>query len=262
MKLYTSFGQVFLKDIRYIKKILDALEIEERILVEIGPGIGQITEELLKKAKFVYCVEVDKRFIDILNKKFANIKNVEIIHKDILKFNLSQFDSKIIIFGNIPYQISNFLLKYLIKNRQYIDIAYLTLQKEFAQKLLAKASTKQYSFLSCFIQYYADVEKFFDIPKYAFMPVPSVDSTFIKIKFHTENPCNMEEEKILFGIIRKAFMHRRKKIINSLSVLKERQDLLNLLNIDKNCRAEDLSLKDYINLAKNLCKSSYERYKL
>ncbi|MCM8786529.1 MAG: 16S rRNA (adenine(1518)-N(6)/adenine(1519)-N(6))-dimethyltransferase RsmA [Candidatus Omnitrophica bacterium] len=254
MRLYRSFGQIFLKDNFYIKKILDNMVVDDEVVVEIGSGLGQISSELAKKAKLLYCVEIDKRFINFLKEKFINYKNVRIVHCDILDFNFSQFDTKVVVFGNVPYQISNFLIRYLVKNRQFIKSAYLTLQKEFARKLIAKVSTKDYCFLTCFLQYYASAERLFDIPNFAFSPMPIVDSTFLKIDFVIQK-YNFENEKILFNIIRKAFTHRRKKIINSLSFLKEKKELLRSVNLDTNLRAENLSLQDYINLAK-----IYERF--
>ncbi|MCM8830837.1 MAG: 16S rRNA (adenine(1518)-N(6)/adenine(1519)-N(6))-dimethyltransferase RsmA [Candidatus Omnitrophica bacterium] len=260
MKFYRSFGQIFLKDNFYKKKILDNIVIKDEVVVEIGSGLGEITSELAKNAKYIYCVEIDKRFIDFLKDRFINNQNVKIVHCDILDFDFSQFDKKVVVFGNVPYQISNFLIRYLVKNSQFIKFAYLTLQKEFAKKLIAKVSTKDYCFLTCFIQYYALVEKLFDIPNFAFFPKPKVDSTFLKIDFTAKKEYNFENEKILFDIIRRAFTHRRKKIINSLLFLKEKIEFLKSVNIDTNLRAENLSLQDYINLAKIYLKQNYEKH--
>jgi 16S rRNA (adenine1518-N6/adenine1519-N6)-dimethyltransferase len=243
MKFSPALSQIFIKDKRYIRKILSYLDEEEEIL-EIGAGRGELTQHLVKKAKFLYCVEIDFRLFNLLKKKFSCFSNIEIIHADILKFPLSSLEKQLVIVGNIPYHISNRLIRYLIDNRKYIKKAFLTFQKEFAQKLDAKVSTSGYSFLSCYIQYYAKVERLFTIPAKAFYPPPKVDSAFCRLEFYRKPIYKVEDESFLFQLIREAFRSRRKKIINSLPLLKKRPDTLSKIN--PNLRAENLSLKEYI----------------
>ncbi|MBU1809801.1 MAG: ribosomal RNA small subunit methyltransferase A [Candidatus Omnitrophica bacterium] len=272
MKGARPFSQVFLRDKKYIKKILDSLDIEGEEVLEIGAGCGELSGFLYPRAKFLYCVEVDAKFIPSLKSKFCDIPNTQVIKSDILKFSLSKLNpvrskspeiivaskaatsigvkKKLIIFGNIPYQISKRIIKYLVENRSHIKRAYLTCQKEFSQKLIASVSTEHYGFLTCFIQYYAKVENLFDIPSSAFYPVPKVDSSFVKIEFYRDSPYNkVRNVDYLFKIVRQAFSQRRKKIINSLSLLKDGDKFLSSLGISPNVRAENLSLKEYISLA-------------
>jgi 16S rRNA (adenine1518-N6/adenine1519-N6)-dimethyltransferase len=254
MKFSRSLGQVFIKDKRYIKKILSFLEEDENFL-EIGAGGGEITQHLLSKARFLYCVEVDGRLCSILKNKFSHLSYVKIIHCDILKFPLSKLKKRMVVFGNVPYQISSRLLKYLIDNRAYIKKVYLTLQKEFVDKLIAKAGSKDFGFLSCFIQYYAKVEKLFDIPSEAFCPSPKVDSSFVKLEFYLPSVYEVKNEKFLFKIIRRAFQQRRKKIVNAISLPKYyRESVFTAAGIKPDLRAENLSLKDYVQLANELSK--------
>ncbi len=255
MRQLHSYGQVFLTDQECIQKIFNNLDIAGKQVLEIGPGKGVISELLAKRVKNLYCVEVDRRFCGFLRKKFSKNDNVEIIHNDILKFKLSKLGEKTIVFGNAPYHISSELIKYLINNRNYIEIAYFTFQKEFVQKITAKPSSDNYNFLSCYIQYYAKVEKIFDIKASAFDPVPKVDSAFSKIVFYGEPPYKAKNEDFLFKIIRKAFSSSRKKITNALNLSERNQDFLKSMGLDLNLRPENFSLEDYVQIANQLYQS-------
>ena len=183
MRLSSSLGQVFLKKKSYIKKIIDSLDVKGEKVVEIGPGSGRMTIHLLPLVDHLYAVEVDSRLVEILSHKFIDANNIEIIHKDILNFNFSSLKQKAVVFGNIPYQISKKIINHLISNRGFIKRAYLTCQKEFVDKVVAE-SGKEYNFLSCYTQYYAKVNKSFDIPASAFSPIPKVDSAFMSLDFY------------------------------------------------------------------------------
>jgi 16S rRNA (adenine1518-N6/adenine1519-N6)-dimethyltransferase len=252
MKLSKSLGQVFLKDNNYISRILDSLDIEGEDVLEIGAGDGRMSELIADKAKFLYCLEVDGRLYRLLTKKFAGSSRLEVIHKDILKFPLSALNKQLVIFGNVPYQISNYIIRYLVDNRTFIKRAYLTFQKEFVHKLVAQPSTKAYGALSCYLQFYAKAQKVFDIPARAFSPVPKIDSSFMKIEFYAQSPYSVKDPEHLFKIIRRAFSQRRKKIVNSLPALKGKQDLLVSLGIPFDARAENVSLVQYAALANKL----------
>jgi len=252
MRQRRSFGQVFLNDKRYIQKILDNLDVEGEVVLEIGPGKGAITNYLSGRAKHLYCVEIDRRFCNFLQAEFREKKNVEIIHADILKFPLSKLGKNVIVFGNVPYQISSELIKYLIGYRKCIERAYLTFQKEFVQKLTAKPSSGGCNFLSCYVRYYAKIERLFDIKASAFEPVPKVNSTFSKINFYRKLPFAAENEDFLFKVIRKAFSSRRKKIINSLPVLEDKLKFFSSLEIGPNLRAENISIEKYVSIANRL----------
>ena len=252
MKLSKSFGQVFLHDKRYVQRIIDSLGVEGEYVVEIGPGSGIMTARLIKKAKKLFCIEYDPRFYQLLANRYKEHANFKITQSDILKFSLSSLKKETVVFGNIPYHISNRLIRYLVENKKYIKKAYLTLQKEFVDKLIASVSSKNFSFLSCYMQYYAVVKKVFDIPAEAFLPKPKVDSSFVQIDFYKKLPFMAEDEEFLFKVIRKAFMNRRKKITNSLPTLKERGELLSSLGIDPESRPQNLSVSDFVALANKL----------
>lgn len=259
MKLSHSLGQVFLTDKNYVKKIINSLDIKDETVLEIGSGSGEISAQVYERCKFLYCVEFDPRFVGVLEQKFKNKRNVKVVHSDILKFNLAERNERLVVFGNVPYQISNSLIGYLIENRAFIKKAYLTFQKEFVDKLIAKSGGKDYGFLSCFIQYYAGIEKVFDIPKGAFTPIPKVDSSFIAVNFYGEPSDKAENENLLFTIIREAFNQRRKKISNSLSKFSATQDLFSSLKIDHSMRAENVSLKQYVDIANKISKERLKR---
>lgn len=252
MRQKHSLGQVFLKDKKITRKILDSLDIKDKDVCEIGPGAGNITEELLKEASYLWCVEIDPRLCGQLKDRFRNDDNIKIINSDILEFSLSSLGRKMVVFGNVPYYISSELIEYLVKNRLFIAEAYLMLQKEFSQKLLAKEKTQSHCFLSCFLQYFAKVVKLFDIGPGAFSPHPGVESSFLKVAFYDKKPFKAKDEKLLFDIIRQAFSQRRKKIINSLTLLKGKEELLNRLNISAFSRPADVSLQQYVALSNAL----------
>jgi 16S rRNA (adenine1518-N6/adenine1519-N6)-dimethyltransferase len=249
MKPKRFLSQNFLTDERYIQKILEHLDISGKNVLEVGAGKGQISIYLTREAKRLYCVEIDERFCNYLKDKFSKNSNVEIIHGDILNFPFSRLRKKAVVFGNIPYRISSLLVEYLIRHRAYILGAYLTFQKEFVQKIMAHHSSGQYGFISCYVQYYAKIDRLFDIPSGAFWPTPKVDSSFIKMEFYRVQPYVAIDENFLFRIIRKAFSCRRKKIINSLSLAK---DIFRSVKINPDLRPENLSLKDYVAIANKI----------
>jgi len=255
MKQYHSLGQVFLNDRTYIKKIIKTLNFSRKNILEIGPGRGQISEILAKKARNFYCVELDKRLASLLKNKFKTEKNVNIFQTDILKFPISALEKKLIIFGNIPYQISKKIIYYLIENRKFISCAYLTVQREFARKLCAQAKASEFGFLSCYMQYYSEAKIIFNIPAKAFKPIPKVNSSFIELKFYKESPYFFEDEKFLFDLIKCVFGQSRKKIINSLGRCIRPDDfeiLKKNLNMDWDRRPKDIALSDYIKIAQVL----------
>jgi len=249
MKQSKSLGQVFLKEARFHTMIVDALPGGGTIL-EIGPGEGQISLRIAQKVKKLYCIELDRRFYTLLTDKFKPQANITLVNGDILKFDISAIPDTLVVFGNVPYYLSTDLIHYLIAHKSRVTDAYLTLQKEFAEKLIAQPGTYNYCFSTCLLQYHAQTAKLFDIPKQAFSPIPKVDSSFMHIRFLTEPPQGFAHEKILFDIIKKAFSQRRKKIANSLRHLSQDKNFFKDLDIDENLRPENLSLEDYIALAR------------
>jgi len=252
MRQKRSLAQVFLNDRKYLNKIVEALAVEEKVVLEIGPGRGQVSAAIANRARRLYCVEIDRRFCLFLKDFFSGNPRVEIIQSDILKFPLSGLGQELVVFGNVPYQISTSLVKYLINQRSHIRGVFLTFQKEFAEKLLAKPASGQYGFISCYFQYYARAKKLFTIPRSAFAPEPKVDSTFLKIDFYHRLPIKANDADLLFKVIKRAFSTPRKKIINTLGLNRAKQKIVSSLKIDLNLRPRDLSLKDYVTITNKL----------
>jgi 16S rRNA (adenine1518-N6/adenine1519-N6)-dimethyltransferase len=253
--LRKDLAQNFLINNKLKEKIVkEGLEISNKdIILEIGSGVGNLTEELLP-AKTIYAIELDKRFIKVLYDRFKSYENIKIINIDILKFDFDRLyrvyqDAKII--GNIPYYLSSELLFSLLKVP--FKLIVLTLQYEFAKRLLAKPKTKEYCPLTLFANYYKTPQIFCIIKKHNFFPQPKVDSVVVKFFPKIKQINKPEVEALLFKLIKTAFSQRRRQIINSLRIIFPNiQTLLEKINIPKTKRAEELTLQDYINLAEKI----------
>jgi 16S rRNA (adenine1518-N6/adenine1519-N6)-dimethyltransferase len=252
-----SLGQVFLKDKKYIKIIVSTLDIKGKNVLEIGPGEGVLSSCIAQAANKLYCVEIDSRLCRLLRQKFKDTQSVEIICSDILNFPIQELNKKVVVFGNVPYYISSNLVEYLVRNRCCIRSAQLTLQKEFVHKLTAVPATKSYCALSCYVQYYADVRRRFDIPAGAFKPAPKVDSTFVSLEFYRKPLYKVEDEELLFKIINTAFSQPRKKITSLVPGVKNKCDFFSGLDIDSHARPQELSLIDYIKITQRLSANKY-----
>ncbi|MDD4202797.1 MAG: 16S rRNA (adenine(1518)-N(6)/adenine(1519)-N(6))-dimethyltransferase RsmA [Candidatus Omnitrophica bacterium] len=248
-----SFGQNFLVDKNLIDKLIRAIDIKKSdTVLEIGPGFGEMTEYLLK-AKKVVVVEKDRFLAKFLTTElFKNIQNIKIIEQDFLDFDLNGSYDKII--GNLPYYITTPIIEKLLFETECKQI-FLMVQKEYADRLLALVGTKTYSSLTCFVNYYAKVEKISIVCKECFFPAPKVDSMFIKIERLKKPQFKVNDEKMFFNIIRKSFQHRRKTISSCLKKFVfednniEIEKVLNRLGIDPNVRPEELSIQDFASLA-------------
>jgi 16S rRNA (adenine1518-N6/adenine1519-N6)-dimethyltransferase len=250
-------GQNFLVDANIQKKIIGALELRPTdVILEIGAGSGQLTGLIAQKAKKVYALEIDRNLCEILKDNLKGRLNVEIINCDILKFNLrayfGQQKGKIKVVGNIPYYISSPIIEHLINYRKRISSIFITVQKEFAKRVIARAGSKDYGSFSCFVQYYMEPEIIFNIKKTCFRPAPKVDSSLLSMKIRRKPLLKKEQEEFFFKVVRAAFNKRRKTLRNSLhgiiSLDKLRQFFVKF-DIDINTRPEQLSREDFINLA-------------
>ena len=255
-----SLGQNFLVDKNIINKIIETINIAKKdIVLEIGPGSGALTSQLLDKAKFVSAVEIDSRFCKVLKERFKKKKNLEILNKDILELDFSSLKqlarNKLKVIGNIPYYISSSIIEYLIENRRFIDEICITVQKEFAEKILASAGSKGYGILSCLAQFYTEAAKLFTINKDSFLPGPKVDSVFLRLNVLEDPRFRVQSEVLLFKIIHASFSQRRKTILNSLSRIVPKvklEGLLNKLKIDCGLRPENISLKDFVSICNTI----------
>ena len=252
------FSQNFLVNLKAAKRIVDYLELkpDEKVL-EIGPGKGVLTQFLLEKAKRVYGVEVDRSLFKYLVEEFKDKENLEVINQDILEFNLYKIVDKgerLKVIGNIPYQITTPIFEYLIQNREFIDFAILTVQKEVAKRICAKPGTPDWSPLSIGIQLFSNPEILFTLKPNSFFPAPKVDSAVIRVKFLLKP--KVEVEFLFFAdLVKAVFSQRRKTLLNSLSKSldlnkDELQTILKDAEIDSQRRGETLNLKELGKLAK------------
>lgn len=258
-------GQNFLVDEKCIETILDASDItKDDIVVEIGPGLGFVTEHLVKLAKKVYAVELDEDMVREVSKIDAD--NLEIIHNDILKTDLSQFGENIKVVANIPYYITSPILAHLLgevndldnKNRNSISQVVLMVQYEVAKRLSAneKSPSKEFGLLSILAQFWAGVEYVRKVPSRSFFPAPKVDSAIVKLTVKNQPLLNLSNYDFFKKVIKGCFATRRKNIKNSLinvgfaknAVEKTLADL----NIDENLRGEALSISQMGDLSEKL----------
>jgi 16S rRNA (adenine1518-N6/adenine1519-N6)-dimethyltransferase len=265
-------GQHILIDPNVQRKIVNSLDPKPRDKVlEIGPGLGALTEEILKRGSRVLAVEKDKRFAEILEGELSRDygKKLEIIHGDILKLKLDRLKpskDKTLwkVMSNLPYYITAPILFHLIGYRRLVSKAVLTMQKEVANRLLAPPGSKDYGRLTLAVRYAADIRYLFDISSTCFTPRPEVDSSVVELTFHSDSqmPQHMDEP-LLFHLIQAAFSQRRKTLLHIFSrdpKIKKNRDALLLIfkaaQIDPSARGENLLLKDFFTLTEKLAGSS------
>lgn len=263
-KTKKRLGQNFLVDENVIDKILSEVNVQDCVL-EIGPGIGFVTEKLVEKASCVFGVELDEDAIQVLKKIKSD--NFSLIHADILKTNISDLtDKKVKIIANIPYYITSPILVHLLgeigdlanKNRERIDEIILMVQYEVAQRLVAneKSPSKQYGMLSVLTQFYADVEIIQKVSRRSFYPSPKVDSALVRIKINPEARVKTNDYLFLRKVIKASFATRRKNIKNSLInagfAANAVGGALEELKISPNIRGETFSIEDFAKLAEVL----------
>ncbi|MBM3248326.1 MAG: ribosomal RNA small subunit methyltransferase A [Candidatus Omnitrophica bacterium] len=240
-------GQNFLFDDNIKSKIIQACNLSgEDFVLEIGPGTGALTKELVKIAKGVVAVEKDIRLFQILCSTLGEYLNLSIVNQDILKYRISQSNTKVI--GNIPYNISSPIIEHLINQKEKISVIYISLQKELAQRIIAKPGGKDYGSLSLFVQYHTSPSIKFIIKSGSFKPRPKVDSAFVELLIRKTPAVSVKDEETLFKIIRAAFGQRRKMISNTLKAFLSAEKICQT-GISPSIRPEDLSLQDFAKLA-------------
>ena len=254
LKAKKSLGQNFLIDKNVLNKIVSLIKIENKSILEIGPGTGNLTSYILKNnPKKLIVIEKDKELIIFLKKKFE--EKIEIINEDILKINEKNLDKeKLIVFGNLPYNISTEILTKWILNLKnkifWFDSLILMFQKEVADRIISNFNSSKYGRLSVLANWKLDVEKVFDISPNCFYPKPKVESSLLffrpkKIFYQFENPRNLEKVTRVF------FNQRRKKLKKPFNLLfKDNTNILNNLKIDLNLRPQNLNHDIYYKLTK------------
>ena len=220
-----KFGQNFLIDANILENIIMAAGVnKDDCVLEIGPGIGTMTQYLCENAREVVAVEIDKKLIPILKEDtLSSYDNITIINEDILKVDVNAIVQKknggkpIKVVANLPYYITTPIIMVLIESHVHLESITIMVQKEVAERMQVGPGTKDYGALSLAVQYYAKPEVMMTVPASCFMPRPNVDSAVIKLTRHEHPPVQIQDEKLMFNIIRAAFNQRRKTLVNSLN---------------------------------------------
>ena len=253
-----NFGQNFLVDERVLGKIVSSAEIsKDDVVIEVGPGIGTLTQALAKEAYKVVAVEIDTTLVPILGELLSDFDNIEIINEDILKVDVNAIaekypDKKIKMVANLPYYITTPIIMNVLENHIPVESITVMIQKEVAYRMKAQPSTKDYGSLSLAVQYYCEPYLVANVPQNCFMPRPNVDSAVIKLTVMDKPKVQVNNEKFMFEFIKAAFSQRRKTLVNcifSSGLLTLSKDeigkMLNGLGYDERVRGESLTLEDY-----------------
>ena len=269
IKANKNLGQNFLIDEQVIEKIVNASEIkkEDRV-IEIGPGLGTLTKELLEKAGKVISVELDKKMITILKDRFALYNNFELINNDILQVDLEKIIStekekefkNVKVVANLPYYITTPIIMKLLEEKLDLESITVMVQKEVADRLIAIPSDKETGAITYSVYYYAKGEEILEVPKTSFIPEPEVTSKVIKLNIRKEPPVKVNSPEVMFRIIKCAFMQRRKTLLNALVNTKvflnkdEGIKILKKIGLREDVRAEKLKIEDFAKIADSILK--------
>jgi 16S rRNA (adenine1518-N6/adenine1519-N6)-dimethyltransferase len=252
-------GQHFLVDSNILNKVIRTAQVEKRdVVLEVGPGLGEMTLALAQHAKKVIAVEIDSKLVDILKEKVRNFSNVKVVQKDILKMDFSQFLRKerhpIKVVANLPYHISTPLLFRFIESKEAFSTLTLMLQKEVAERMVAPPCGKEYGPLSIFVQIFLDVSIRFFIKPSAFFPPPKVESAVVHMSFREKPVVSLEDEEWFKKIVKGCFGYRRKTLMNALKhsglpLPPTVESKLEKIGIDPQRRPETLTIQDLVHLA-------------
>ena len=260
-----SFGQNFLTDTNILQKIVDTAEIDDQVnVIEIGPGIGALTEFLAERAAEVMAFEIDHRLVPILADTLRDFDNVTVVNEDILKVDLAQHiqnfknpDLPIKVVANLPYYITTPILMHLIESGIPFSEFVVMMQKEVADRISAQPNTKAYGSLSIAVQYYMTAKVAFIVPRTVFVPAPNVDSAILKMVRRPEPAVEVEDESFFFKISKASFTHRRKTLWNNLTgyfgkteeIKDKLTKALDQAGLSPSVRGEALSLAEFASLA-------------
>jgi 16S rRNA (adenine1518-N6/adenine1519-N6)-dimethyltransferase len=264
-----SLGQNFLIDTNILKRIVDFAELteEETGAIEIGPGIGALTEQLARSSKKVVAFEIDQRLLPILAETLSPYSNIKVIHQDVLKADVAKViqeeftDIKdIMVVANLPYYVTTPIIMKLLEEHLPIRGIVVMLQKEVADRISAKPGTKDYGSLSIAIQYYTKAETVMIVPKTVFVPQPNVDSAVIRLTRLEEPAVQVKDEAFFFQVTRASFAQRRKTLLNNLTSQlpdgkQKKEEILEALHtsgIEPGRRGETLSLEEFARLSDEL----------
>ncbi len=262
------FGQNFLIDSHVLEKIIAASDIaKEDFVLEIGPGIGTMTQYLAAAAREVVAVEIDKTLIPILKDTLSEFPNVTVINDDILKVDIAKIAREcndgrpVKVVANLPYYITTPIIMGLFENQVPLDTITIMVQKEVADRMKTGPGSKDYGALSLAVQYYARPEIVANVPPNCFMPRPKVGSAVIKLTRYGKPPVSVEDEHLMFSVIRASFNQRRKTLVNGLKnysglhfTKEEIESSMKNCGLSMNVRGEALELEDFARLTNELTK--------
>lgn len=267
IKAKKSLGQNFLTDLNILGNIVNAAELDEtKGALEIGPGLGALTQQLAKRAGRVVAVELDQRMLPVLKETLSPYDNASVVHGDILKVDLDELfqhyftDVKgVSVVANLPYYVTTPIVMRLLEEHIPLENIVVMIQKEVADRMAAKPGTKDYGSLSIAVQYYCEPQVVAIVPRTVFIPQPNVDSAVIRLRLRSAPPVQVTDEKLYFQVVQASFAQRRKTIFNNLLTRffdKETRPLLEgaleKAGIDPVRRGETLSLEEFARLTQAL----------
>lgn len=261
-----SLGQNFLIDENVLGKIISGANIDDNTnVIEIGPGFGTLTQRLCRNAKKVVAIEIDKTAIPILQNNLEEFDNVKIINDDVLKCDLKKIiedefgGGSVKIAANLPYYITTPIIMHILENKIDAKCLCIMIQKEVAERIAAKAGTKDYGALSVAVNYYAVPRMICSVPPSSFIPMPKVSSSVISLDIRKEPAVSVKNEKGFFKVVKAAFGQRRKTLLNALAnspaIPMGKEEILNILTscgIDEKRRGETLTLQDFADIANRI----------
>lgn len=269
---HKEFGQNFLTNRIIPEDIADnCADTADRMILEIGPGIGCLTQELAMRFKKVVAVEIDRGLIPVLNKTLAEYDNVTVINEDIMKVDLAALVEEysegmpVSVCANLPYYITTPILMYLLESGVKFSTITVMVQNEVAARLSAKAGSSDYGAITAILGYYGSVRKLFKVSAGCFIPAPKVDSAVVRIDLYDKCPYDVKDERLFRNCIKAAFEMRRKTLENALSAklggfTKEQvAEVISTCGFDAKIRGERLSTEDFVRLSNQLCEIKREK---
>lgn len=260
-----SLGQNFLIDTNILHNIVKSAKVDNQTnVIEVGPGIGALTEQLARAAKKVVAFEIDDRLLPVLEETLAPYDNITVLHQDVLKADLDQVaaehfspDDPLVLVANLPYYITTPIIMHFLASSLKLDSMTVMMQKEVANRISAAPGTKAYGSLSIAIQYYMDAEVAFTVPKTVFRPMPNVDSAIIHLTRKDKPAVTVKDEAFFFAVVRASFVQRRKTLRNNLQTAFGKEEAVKdklaaafeKSGIDPSRRGETLSLEEFGRLA-------------
>ncbi len=259
-----GLGQNFLVNPSVCPRMAELSGADEGVgVIEIGPGIGVLTQELCELADKVVAIEIDKRLIPVLAETLGEYDNLKVINRDVMELDLNRLideefpGMKVVVCANLPYYITSPVIMKLLEDKLPIESITVMVQKEAAQRICAGVGTRQCGAVTAAVNFYSRPELLFNVSAGSFMPAPKVDSAVIRLDVYSEPVYRVSDEKKFFAVVKAAFAQRRKTILNSISssLGLEKQTVNELLlecNIDPRLRAEKLSMDDFVNIAERI----------